>query len=440
MESPPNKSSCDWVSPNTLQPWARNPKDHSAENTNDLARSIVRFGFTDPIEVWRSKQQIVSGHGRLMAVNLLLAEDPGRVLAIDAPEPGLVLVRWLEFASQDEADAYALAANRHNERNPMNADKVAEIFADFEERGVSLEGIGYSDEEREAMLGGEEEGAGGSGEGDPDADPPEPPAVPVSRLGEVYELGPHRLVCGDCRDQGPWVSLSAGVNPPESITFTSPPYNAGKAAQLRGKAASGTDSFYIEEDDTDWLQLMNDWTAQALRASEVVICNVQLLAGNKRALFEYLGQWRMHVHDVGVWDKGHAQPAFIYSVMNSVFEFVLFLGRYEASRKLPLTDFHGTVDNIFRESAQKNNEYSDVHKATMPLQFAISFLKLFVAAKYVFEPFGGTGTTLIAAAHTGRIARLIELDPRYCDVIRRRWTTYAKSAGIDPGPGALEAG
>ena len=152
MNPPPNKSSCDWVSPNTLQPWARNPKDHSAENTNDLARSIVRFGFTDPIEVWRSKQQIVSGHGRLMAVNLLLAEDPGRVLAIDAPEPGQVLVRWLEFASQDEADAYALAANRHNERNPMNADKVAEIFADFEERGVSLEGIGYSDEEREAML------------------------------------------------------------------------------------------------------------------------------------------------------------------------------------------------------------------------------------------------------------------------------------------------
>ena len=176
MKPPPNKSSCDWVSPNTLQPWARNPKDHSAENTNDLARSIVRFGFTDPIEVWRSKQQIVSGHGRLMAVNLLLAEDPGRVLAIDAPEPGQVLVRWLEFASQDEADAYALAANRHNERNPMNAEKVAEIFADFEERGVSLEGIGYSDEEREAMLGGEEEGAGGEGD-------PKPAATLTERFG-----------------------------------------------------------------------------------------------------------------------------------------------------------------------------------------------------------------------------------------------------------------
>ena len=234
MKPPPNKSSCDWVSPNTLQPWARNPKDHSAENTNDLARSIVRFGFTDPIEVWRSKQQIVSGHGRLMAVNLLLAEDPGRVLAIDAPEPGQVLVRWLEFASQDEADAYALAANRHNERNPMNAEKVAEIFADFEERGVSLEGIGYSDEEREAMLGGEEEAAGGEGgEGDPDADPPEPPAVPVSRLGEVYELGPHRLVCGDCRDAATVSALLGGRR--TNLAFTSPPY----ASQREYDVSSG---------------------------------------------------------------------------------------------------------------------------------------------------------------------------------------------------------
>ena len=182
----------EWVRVGDLQPWDRNPKAHPAETVAEIARSIVRFGFTEPLIVWRSQKRVVAGHGRLLAAQMLYREDPGRKLATDQPgdapeaaEDGLVPVRWMEFANEREAAAYAVADNRLTEKNQMDPGLVAEIFADLEQNGVSLDGLGYADVELQSMLdtGGfsdaeaglveEVEGSEGGGEGEGEGEEPE---------------------------------------------------------------------------------------------------------------------------------------------------------------------------------------------------------------------------------------------------------------------------
>jgi len=161
------RPAAEWVRIGDLLPWERNPKAHPVENVAEIARSIVRFGFTEPIICWGSRRQVVAGHGRLLAAQMLYREDAGRKVATDQPgeaatDPadGLVPVRWIEFASDHEAAAYAIADNRLTEKNPMDPAQVAEIFIELDDAGVSLDGLGYGEEELRIMLdpnGGEEE-------------------------------------------------------------------------------------------------------------------------------------------------------------------------------------------------------------------------------------------------------------------------------------------
>jgi len=158
-DAEPPRPAAEWVRIGDLLPWERNPKAHPVENVAEIARSIVRFGFTAPIIPWRSRKQVVAGHGRLLGAFLLYREDPGRKLAPDQPgepatvaEDGLVPVRWIEFASDHEAAAYAIADNRLTEKNPMDPAQVAEIFLELDGAGVSLDGLGYGEEELRVML------------------------------------------------------------------------------------------------------------------------------------------------------------------------------------------------------------------------------------------------------------------------------------------------
>lgn len=144
-----NPAAASWVPVAALTAWDQNPKPHDAANLKEIARSIRRFDFGAPIVAWKSQQRVVAGHGRLEAARLLLAEDPGRLLATDAPGPGLVPVRWVEFASEQEAAAYALVDNRLTEANPMDEGQVAAILASFE---GPVELPGYDEEALSALL------------------------------------------------------------------------------------------------------------------------------------------------------------------------------------------------------------------------------------------------------------------------------------------------
>jgi DNA modification methylase len=238
-------------------------------------------------------------------------------------------------------------------------------------------------------------------------------------LGDLFEIGEHRLLCGDSTDSDQVGMLMNGEK--ANMSFTSPPYNAGKSEALSGNTHT-TDNKYNEYNDNqskdDYLDLLIGFTNNALLYSNYLICNIQSLAGNKIALIEYLNEYKNNFIDVAIWDKGHGAPAMAENVLTSAWEYMFFISSKEnASRAIPNANFRGTVPNIYRGKPQRNNEFSNVHAATFPIdlpEWALQFTK---EKDIVLDQFLGTGTTMVAAHQLKRKCYGMELDPKYCQVI-----------------------
>jgi DNA modification methylase len=238
-------------------------------------------------------------------------------------------------------------------------------------------------------------------------------------LGDLFEIGEHRLMCGDSTDSDSVAKLMNGEK--ANLSFTSPPYNAGKSEMLSGNTHT-TDNKYNEYNDnqkqTDYLDLLIGFTNNALLFSDYLICNIQSLAGNKIALIEYLNEYKNNFIDVAIWDKGHGAPAMAENVLTSAWEYMFFISSKEnASRAIPNANFRGTVPNIYRGTPNRNNEFSNVHAATFPIdlpEWALQFTK---EKNIVLDQFLGTGTTMIASHQLKRKCYGMELDPKYCQVI-----------------------
>lgn len=257
-------------------------------------------------------------------------------------------------------------------------------------------------------------------------DVPEAPEEPITKLGDVWILGEHRVMCGDSTDSDAVAKLMNGEK--SILSFTSPPYNAGKSEMLSGNTHT-TDNKYNEYNDNqkqpDYLDLLVGFTNNALLFSEYLICNIQSLAGNKIALIEYLNEYKNNFIDVAIWDKGHGQPAMAENVLTSAWEYMFFISSKEnASRAIPNANFRGTVPNIYRGTPNRNNEFSNVHAATFPIdlpEWALQFTK---EGNIILDQFLGSGTTLIACEKLNRKCYGMELDPKYCDVIVKRWEDF----------------
>jgi DNA modification methylase len=238
-------------------------------------------------------------------------------------------------------------------------------------------------------------------------------------LGDLFEIGEHRLLCGDSTDSDQVAKLMNGQK--ANLSFTSPPYNAGKSEMLSGNTHT-TDNKYNEYSDnqkqTDYLDLLVGFTNNALLFSDYLICNIQSLAGNKIALIEYLNEYKNNFIDVAIWDKGHGQPAMAENVLTSAWEYMFFISSKEnASRAIPNANFRGTVPNIYRGTPNRNNEFSNVHAATFPIdlpEWALQFTK---EKNIILDQFLGTGTTMVASHQLKRKCYGMELDPKYCQVI-----------------------
>jgi DNA modification methylase len=238
-------------------------------------------------------------------------------------------------------------------------------------------------------------------------------------LGDLFEIGEHRLLCGDSTDSDQVAKLMNGQK--ADMSFTSPPYNAGKSEALSGNTHT-TDNKYNEYNDNqtkdNYLYLLIGFTNNALLNSDYLICNIQSLAGNKIALIEYLNEYKDNFIDVAIWDKGHGAPAMAENVMTSAWEYMFFISsKNKATRAIPNANFRGTVPNIYRGKPNRNNEFSHVHAATFPIdlpEWALQFTK---EGDIVLDQFCGTGTTMVAAHQLKRKCYGMELDPKYCQVI-----------------------
>jgi DNA modification methylase len=238
-------------------------------------------------------------------------------------------------------------------------------------------------------------------------------------LGDLFEIGEHRLLCGDSTDSDQVAKLMNGQK--ANISFTSPPYNAGKSEALSGNTHT-TDNKYNEYNDNqskdDYLDLLIGFTNNALFYSNYLICNIQSLAGNKISLIEYLNEYKNNFIDVAIWDKGHGAPAMAENVLTSAWEYMFFISSKEnASRAIPNANFRGTVPNIYRGKPQRNNEFSSVHAATFPIDLPEWVLQFTKEKDIVLDQFLGTGTTMVASHQLKRKCYGMELDPKYCQVI-----------------------
>ena len=240
----------------------------------------------------------------------------------------------------------------------------------------------------------------------------------VCKKGDIWQLGEHRLMCGDSTDAGNVALLMDGQR--ADIAFTSPPYNAattpteikmGKKTKYNGNSDNKSENEY-----TDFLSA---YLQNSINSSAYSFMNVQSLSNNKKSLIDIMYRFRDVYADTIIWDKQRSQPAMANNVLNSEFEYVHIFGG-NSTRAIGTIPFRGTLSNMLHISAQSKNEFADTHNATFSVEFASFFITNF-AKSSVLDLFGGTGTTLIAAEQLGRKCYMMELDPHYCDVIIARW-------------------
>ena len=250
-------------------------------------------------------------------------------------------------------------------------------------------------------------------EDDFDATPPE---EPKTVLGDLYEIGEHRLLCGDSTDSDQVAKLMNGEK--AEISFTSPPYNAGKTPT---EIKMGKNSKYANDNDnkteTEYLNLLVDFTNNSLLFSEYSFVNIQSLSGNKTALIDFLYNMKSFYADTLIWQKQNAQPAMAENVLNSQFEYVHVFS-HKANRHIGTKKFRGTLSNVLDISKQNKNAVKE-HNATFPVEFAAHFVQNFCEHS-VLDLFLGSGTTMVASHQLKRKCYGMELDPKYCDVIVRR--------------------
>lgn len=245
--------------------------------------------------------------------------------------------------------------------------------------------------------------------------------------GELWQLGEHRLMCGDSTDAVHVALLMDGDK--ADIAFTSPPYgvNNGRIRkhQEKGNADKSATNFYKSYNDTQngWPELIENSYLNMRNSSGQQFINIQMLADNKRELIKFAAKYADNIVDVLVWDKGHAAPQMQDNIVNNNCEFVFVFGKANASRTMEYGEFHGTFESIIRVGVGQN-KYADIHKAVFPVAFASEILRINSKAASVLDVFGGTGTTLIAAEQLNRRCFMMELDPLYCDVIIDRWEQF----------------
>jgi len=451
-----------WLPLDALAPHPKNPRVHGPEVTR-LARTILRTAWGAPIVAqWRAsgRHRVIAGHGRLLAAREILAgvEVDGELRGgadhlfdASAPGPGLLPVRIVRV-SDAEADAMTLADNARAIQGEDSAELVAEMAAQFGRDAAVMSDIGFDGTALDALIKGAGDailgGAGGSDDierheviGDPpQGDDPgaeeSPPDAPVfSRAGDVYDLGPHRLVCGDSRDAATWALLMGGAK--LRMVWTDPPYGVAIVGGNKDPRNTAYQSgLTIDNDDlsgAELLVLLRAAFAEALAASEQGAS--WYVAAPPGPLHQVFGEVLLAI---GVWRQTimWAKHAFVFGRSDYHYRHEpIFYGWAPGAA-------HYFVDDRTQDSVLEFDRPAPSDKAH-PTMKPVALVQKCVENSskpgwLVGDPFGGSGTTLIACAQSGRIARLIELAPRYCDVIRRRWTKYARSAGIDPGAGALD--
>jgi DNA modification methylase len=397
-----------------LIPYAANSRTHSDAQVAQIAASIREFGWTNPILV-SDKNDIIAGHGRLLAARKLGMEE--------------VPVIVLDHLSKAQQRALVIADNQLALNAGWDMDMLKAEIEDLSLEDFNLDLLGFDEKFLDGLL--EPEPTAGLTDED---DVPEVPETPKTVLGDVWVLGRHRVVCGDATSIDDWnkLKIEDGI-----ITFSSPPYNLGSSIKLSGnsslKNASSAYSTYEDNaSESGYVELIEGALSCAITHCDVVSFNLQPLAKSKRPLMKLMSDHSSNLIDIITWDKGHAAPAMAEGVMSSRYEWIfLFSSKDDASRAIPYASWRGKWSNVYQAPPQRNNEFAKIHGATFPVhlpEFVIG--DIMNRSRGVVDCFCGTGTTIIAAEKLGKIGYGIEIDPKYVDVIVKRWQDFTGQKAI----------
>ena len=373
-----------------LRPYERNPRTHSREQIAKIADSISEFGFTNPILV-DGAAGIIAGHGRLEAARRLgLAQVP---------------VIELTHLSEEQKRAYLIADNRLALDAGWDDDLLREELEALRAGGFELGLTGFDDEELAALL-----------EGQPEGSAEEEDVVPevleeaTSRLGDLWLLGRHRLLCGDALDPEQVDALMGGDR--ARMVFTDPPWNVA----IGSNRPPATRRAGIANDDMPQAEFDVFLDRAAASIARVVSGDVFVVMSSSQwpSVDAALRAAGLHWSGTLVWVK----DVFVLGRSN-------FHRRFEPIwygwRKDGKSSFRGRrdLDDVWEFPRPRASEEHPTMKPVALVRKAVESSSL--RGDSVLDLFGGSGSTLVACEQSGRRSLTMEIDPRYCDVIVRRW-------------------
>jgi DNA modification methylase len=388
-----------------LIPYARNARTHSDEQVAQVAASIAEFGWTNPI-LAGADGIVIAGHARLLAARKLRMTE--------------VPVIVLDHLSETQRRALVLADNRLAENAGWDEEMLRVELAALEEDDFNLEIVGFTDDELKDLLA-EPETQPAAGLTDDDA-APETPDVAITVLGDLWLLGDHRLVCGDSTQiEIVEKVLGGGL---ADMVFTDPPYNVNYGVamkdRLRGKKRK------IANDN------LGDGFEQFLHNA----C-VNILTVTKGAIYICMSSSELHRLQKVFREGGGHWSTFVVWAKNT---FTIGRSDYQRQYEPILYGWKEGTDHYWCGARDQGDVWfvkkpvsNDLHPTMKPVELVErAICNSSKGRDTVLDPFGGAGSTMIACEKSGRQARLVELEPKYCDVVIRRWQEFTgKEATLD---------
>ena len=370
---------------NDLKPYKNNAKIHTPEQIEQIKKSIKEFGMNDPIAVWGEDNLIVEGHGRIEALKQLGYTE------VDC-------IR-LDHLTDEERKAYTLAHNKLTMNTDFDFDILNSELEDIEDIDMSDFGfdLDFEDEEKEV----EED------DFDIDANIPE---EPKAKYGDIYQLGNHRLMCGDSTKEEDVEKLMNGDK--ADMVFTDPPYGYKYQSNMRTKS----DKFDVLINDDKILDFMKP--LKQVTDGFVFICTTWKVLDKWLPLFNKY----YDLSNMIIWNKGGGGIGDLKHTFSTDYEIILCSnnGNEITGKRI------GSVWSI-----QKDNANDYIHATQKPVELsATSILNTTNENDVVLDLFGGSGSTLIACEQLNRKCYMMELDPKYVDVIIQRWENFTGEKAI----------
>lgn len=399
-----------------LVPNPRNARLHSDEQVEQVARSIEHFGFTNPILV-DEDGTIVAGHGRRLAAASIYERGgsirlpSGRVI-----QQGTVPVIVADGWSEEQRRAYTLADNQLALNAEWDDDMLRLEIGELQGDGYEIGLIGFSDSDLAKIL-----ATGDRGLTDPDV-VPEPPEAPVSRLGDIWQLGDHRIACGDSTSADTVALLLDGEMP--HLMVTDPPYGVEYDAAWRNRVHRADGSLVgglavgvvLNDDRSDWREAWALFPGDVAYIWHAGLQSASVFDSIIASGFEVRSQiiWAKQQFAIGRGDYHWQHEPCWYAVRKGK------AGRWAGDRK------QKTVWEI--DKPQRSETGHSTQKPVECMKRPIENNSK--PGDAVYEPFSGSGSTIIAGEMTGRRVFAVELNPAYVDVAVRRWQEFTGKEAV----------